>query len=89
MEEGAFELGVKGGQRLSGGVIGRGIPDRGQLNLTMEVQEGSAGSARGQCSGHSGKYREIRLDRHLGKVVEHFEYEIAGCELYSVGVVES
>lgn len=49
----------------------------------MQVQPGASALA------HFGKYREIRLDRHLGKVVEHFEYEIAGCELYSVGIVES
>ena len=36
---------------------------------------------------HYGKYREIRLEKRLGKMVEPLEYEVAGFGLYSVGSV--
>lgn len=56
----------------------------------MEVWQGSASAAKGEYSSSFwGKCREMRLERHLGKVVEHFEYEVVGFGLYSVVHVES
>lgn len=73
---------VKDGQVLigrvgPGGITGETCQTEGQLNLRTEVkQEGQVQPVLGSLI-HSGKYREVRLERHLGKIVEPFEYDAA------------
>lgn len=60
-----------------GGIAGEMFQTEKQLNLKTEVkQEVQVQPVLGSLI-HSGKYREARLERHLGKIAEPFEYEAA------------
>lgn len=52
------------------------MPDRVATEPQNRSEAGSAGSASAGVS-DSGKYREVRLERHLGEIAEPFEYEAA------------
>ena len=77
-----MKQGVKDGQVLigsmgPGGITGEMGQTDGQLNLRTEVkQEVQVQPVLGSLN-HSGKYREVRLEGHLGKIAEPFEYEAA------------
>lgn len=77
-----MKQGVKDGQVFigrvgPGGITGEMCQTEGQLNLRTEVkQEVQVQPVLGSLI-YSGKYKEVRLERHLGEIAEPFEYEAA------------
>lgn len=46
------------------------------------MPQGSADSASVSVLLHFGEFREMRLEGHLGKIVEHFGHEVTGLGLF-------
>ena len=62
------------------------MPDRVATEPQNRSEAGSAGSASAGVS-DSGKYREVRLERHLGEIAEPLSMRLQNLDFYSIGCV--